>query len=648
MKPCSGNNHNHQSGDNHHPERGCGDCTVEPLPKYYEDCPPKYCPDYCEGLPGGAKEVWAKYASAVVRVHSQWYFTTETNPPKDSDELQNVEVHGNGFFIHKKHVIVVPAHLVLAPPNASLSYNQLPFSTNGITGTVPAANPPVGRTSVYKGEGFYPANRILVDVIDVNGGKHSYTYQATILGFSGFNDLALLHIDSGLPWNSRLPCIKGCHPHFRFGCSRKNKPGEVVYAVGDGETRSLSGINNYCNALGRARSHQIYEGTLSDNRHLDYAGYAQPELVAVNDLPIFGGRSGLPIIDKFGHVIGMQTLNVTGSVGATNSIANTNGDAPVNGAPAVPGSFNTTTYVAPNSDGFVAGPSQFALLHVIKTLLCPNKPCNRDFVELLESEFRGDIWRYKQGFLGLAWEVFHGGMYQSHRSNVGWEVATLNATLNNPNEDPNVIKEVIGLRVVGLAKDTAGVRGGPNANPVVAPVNPKQTGDDQNELYLPDFGTPNPLNNSSLLAKDVIHRNDVIVFADMCPLGDLTAPCHSHSTSAAQIPISLVLARKQVGEQITLTVRQFSDDTGYLASAVSKKYTTVRSPLFYDFPWYKYYGFPWLKTTKFSDFYDNTFPYLNSVVDSANIPVNPVKTVLAFDRAGIKTLNQVVLTTPVI
>lgn len=632
MKPCTNKD---SSGHKHGCD--CNQCTRTTLPPYREDCPPKYCPDFCHGLKGGAREVFAKYNSAVVRVHSQWLFTTKTDPATiQKDSLVNLEMHGNGFFVLSKHIIIVPAHLVFAPPNSSLGYNQYPFDTDTITGDVTG---PPHLFATYKEDAIYPANRILVDVLDVNGGKHSYTYQASLLGYSGFGDVAVLYIDSNIPWNCHLPCIKECHPHFRFGCSRKYKPGEKVYAIGDSETRSLSGINNFCAPLNRTRSHVVLEGVVRDNRHLDYAGFAQQELVAV-DLPIFDRRTGLPLIDKFGHVIGMQTMTSTGGVTASNNKANK-----FHAATIPPIDFNCSLYVPPNGDGYVAGPSQFFLMHIIKILICPNKPCNRNFVELVETSYLGNFYRYKQGFLGLAWEVFHGGMYQSHRDSQGWEVPTLTPLGNdlvNPNENPDVLKEVIGLRVVGTVKDDAGKH--QNVS-----VQPSQLENDQTDLYLPTFGVQSPLNNPGMLQKDKVLRNDVIVFADRCPLGDLPAQVTTKGEcDAGQIPISLVLFRKCVGEPITLTIRQFNCDSGYLAPAVSKKYITTCAVLFYDFPWYKYFGFPFSKGPVFDSYFDNTFPYLTDVLNSTGGPASPVPVPPYFSAAGITDLGTDPLTVPVI
>jgi hypothetical protein len=285
-----------------------------------------------------------------VRIYSQWLFTQAESPlaifdptavppvptfpngpdPIPTTLLNSFNMYGNGFFI-TRHIIVCPAHLVLAPPNYTLAYNQWPFSHDN-----------VDRANFQ--DVMAAPNRIMVDVLDVNGTKHSYTYQASLLGVSGVGDVAVLFIDMSLPWNANIPCIMECHPHFRFGCSRKYKCGEVVYALGDPFTRALPYTNNWCTPLNKTAGGDAFvQGTIADNRYLDYPGFAQPELVAVN-MDIFDRRTGLPLIDKFGHVIAMQTMTQTGAV--TGSDFSTSFNEGHNG----------NHYVPPNGDGVLHAP----------------------------------------------------------------------------------------------------------------------------------------------------------------------------------------------------------------------------------------------------------------------------------------------------
>jgi hypothetical protein len=564
------------------------------------------------------REICTKYESAVVRLYSQWLFTDAITP---SDVVQPptalpplvpgallplaplyaLNMYGNGFFI-TKHIIVCPAHLVLAPPNYTLAYNQWPFIDDSIS------------SGSYQNVMSGP-NRINVDVIDVNGSGHSYTYAATLLGVSGIGDIAVLYINPADPWNRNVPCIKECHPHFKFGCSRKYKCGEKVFALGDPFTRPLPYNNNWCTPLNKTRGHAFVQGTIADNRYLDYAGYAQPELVAVN-MPIFDRRAGLPLIDKFGHVIGMQTMSVTGAVTASD-----------NTTTALPLTLNPTLYVPPNGDGVVAGPSQFFMLHVVKTLLCPNKDCNVSFVETVSGP--GGLYsfyRYIYGFLGLAWEVFTGAMYQSYRDQNGYDTPFFNVSPNSY-LNTNAIKEVIGLRVVGVAKDD--------------PTTPA-TSPDQANLYLPNMD----LTSLQAPLEDVVMRNDIITHADGLPLGDLSK----------QIPISLLLFRKAPGDNVTLVVRTssipnpatllppFSNNvtlTGY-DSVVNKTVQTTTPDLFWDYPWYAYYKFPWIKGNLFTPFFDATFPYILGI---APVPFVLPPTVIGIDNYPV---NIKILTTPVV
>lgn len=573
MKPCQGNHGPKKCGD-----VSCKSCPQNELPPYSENCPPKYCETSCEGLKGGAREVLKKYSAAVVRIHSQWFFTPDTAPPV-AGAVPNVitlNVNGNGFFIDKQ-AIICPQHLVFAPPNASLAYNQYPFSAGNNTIT----------DVDFKGDKVYPANNILVEVLDVAGSGHSYTYRATIHGYSGFTDLAVLRIDPSDVWNSKLPCIPLCHPHFRFGCSRKTEKGDKVFLIGDVVSRSLYGMNGYGDPMGRTGSHGIVEGIVTDNRHLDYPGYAQPELVVV-DARVPWKCAGLPIIDKFGHVIGMQTLSTVSAVPATNNSVNV--------------VKNTTLYVAPVGDGYVGGPSQYHMSKVVRTLMCPVEPCNRPFVEYVETEFFGAFWRYLQSYVGLCWETFTGDMYQNYLAPDGLSVPMNPVNVNppgpNPNSDPLVIKEVIGLRVRGHV--TPGGWNGalpPGGVPIPGTIA------SQGDMYEPDFGTASPINNASLQTKDKIERNFVITHANNCPLGGLDK----------QIPISLMLSHVPYGEGIVLVVRSFTAATGYLTPVFARKYDTVKAPLFWDHAWYKYASYPWIEGSVFNTLFDDTLPYISGI-----------------------------------
>ena len=178
----------------------------------------------------------------------------------------------------------------------------------------------------------------------------------------------------------------------------------------------------------------------------------------------------------------------------------------------------------------------------------------------------GDFNRYIYGYLGLAWEVFTGQHYMSYRAPNGLERTFFDVTPPPTYLNEDAKKEVIGLRVVGLAIDTV-------------------PGSFNTFIYLPTAGATSGL---AAIAK----VNDVITHADDCALGDLDK----------QIPISLVLFRKKAGDMVKLIIR--SDPT----SVPTNGYTSIKEycvtlgtpPKVYDYPWYKWIAFPFSELARYA------------------------------------------------
>lgn len=523
----------------------CTSCDGKPSCSVSEHCPPKVCYKPCDGMCG--PEIYAKYNSAVVNIHSEFHFTTSTDPAAlptvqliSGDNLASAYTHGNGFFIDK-HIIVAPSSLVLAPPDHTLMYNRWPFTANRI-------NPTNLQSDIMT-----RANRIFVDVLDVNGTGKAYTYQAELLAVSGIGDIALLFIDTTWEWNRCVPCIKKCHPHFRFGCSRKYRAGEPVYAIGDAFARNFctfSNVNYPTPLWGFPHSRVFVTGTVADTRHVDYIGFAQQEILAVN-MPIFATHVGLPLIDKFGHVIGMQTLNICGTALPHDIVT-------------AAGITGGTFYNQVNGDGFVGGPSQFFMTYIIKKLLCSLNKRDSDFIETVLDP-AGDYIRYVQAYLGLAWEVFNGAFYMAYRNGTTgapyvprWNTAVPGEYLNTPEQ-----KEVIGLRVAGLTRDLN--------------VGPRFRVD----IYLPGAGAAGSMPASPWVTSPLnVALNDVITHLEHCPLGDFNK----------QIPASLVTFRKKVGDVLAVTFRTLA--SGY-QQLVEHSVQTVAAPRTMDYPLYQYPKYPY-------------------------------------------------------
>lgn len=531
----------------------CGQCHNPPAQDYSESCPPRYCPKEYPGM--GAREIWAKYNSAVVEIHSEFNFTNATDPtllplaaeglafattPASANALFSVYKHGAGAFIDQ-HIIVTAAQNVLAPPDHTLLYNRWPFTANQI-------NPAALQSNIMT-----RAGRIFVDVYNVNGSGHSYTYQADIIGVYGLGDIALLYIDRQAAWNQFIPCIKKCHPHFRFGCSRRYRTGLPVFTMGSAFSRSMGGYSavNSSSSYNNNQGHFLVEGVVADARHTDHLGYAQQELL-VADFGVYAGAAGLPIINKFGHIIAIQTMNVAGAVTASNIGAN---------AASNPTFFNQAV-----GDGLVAGPTQWFFMKPILRLICSLRSRNQDYIENI-TDPAGDYVRYIHAYLGLAWEVMDGQDYMAYRNSVNGRIQT-RFDAANPGmylATPLRKKEIIGITVAGLTVDS------------IAPS------PFRGDIFLPGAGAagsnvPTPWVTSPLSGS--VRLNDIITHVERCPLGDI----------GKQIPLALITSRKRVGDNVELQIRSYA--SGY-ETQTRVVVAGALIPRFFDYPLYAYHNFPY-------------------------------------------------------
>ena len=389
------------------------------------------------------EEVVCKFKDAVVEVHAEFVlvgsagFAALGSPVNKKnmaglaiapDTRADVIMEGNGFFI-KGHYIICPSHLVLLPPALTSVARVYPCDDFSTTATGPS-----GATCGVMENRMVRASRILVSVFNVNGDCRSYAYEADLVGVDGAGDIAVLVINPKKTWNSCNPCIEKCHPYFSFGKSRASKNGEIVYLLGDYVTstcvRKFNGVG--C----------ISAGLLSDHRYVDYTGNSLPELVLVS-APAYAYSAGLPILNCNGQVIGMQTCDVAGVSDATISPLQLLG--------------NTTT-----GSGFVAGPSQFFMCRVIRTLIkglkCNGRRTKLDCHLHQKDDGIGSYLKYVKAYAGLAYNI---------ATTVDYDVTRDYSSSNFPSDhtyapqvriDANgnflntpTCKELMGIRVVGIA-----------------------------------------------------------------------------------------------------------------------------------------------------------------------------------------------------
>lgn len=551
-------------------------------------------PKVCEGF--APQILYHKHKSAVVNVHAQFVLKTSgckgllrkqepvvfyppPSPPQgdllggavplpsipenknccpltQEKQYKTVTVinNGSGFFI-KGHYIITAAHLVLMPPTLTGVVNRFPF-------VHPNVQDPDGN---MKNE-VTRASMILVDVYNVNNDNRSFTYEAQLVGVDGAGDIAILKIDPQAGFNCGNPCIREWHPYLKWGRSRQTVPGEKVYLLGDYTSHWLS--QNI-----QSSSQAIISGILANNKFIDRQGWILSELVLVN-ANVSAFASGLPIIDSFGAIIGLQTTSYGNAISVYDTKTSSNIED--NDDPA-------SASLAYRGYGFVSGPSEFFLRRVAKALVTADltNQCDSCHIETI-TDCQGAYYRYLKGYLGIAYELEGGN--------------NLNLTKNSNSINPNVLfdddgnltvgpkfKEILGIRVLALA------------------------GHKQDMFYIPgankDCTLFPPLVDSPICdACGSIAPGDVITHFNGCGLGDLNC----------QIGPSVLTWALSPGDVVDLTYVKAVDAEivgtgGYVVSSSQVRQLRVvlqSYPRFLDYPYYAVNVFPSL----YSPLYKIDFP----------------------------------------
>lgn len=287
----------------------------------------KYLEDCRDALT--ASDVWFHYKDAVVTV------TVFTQFLGEDDEPTYTFTEGSGFFVRSCgcHYIVTASHVVLLSDAAR-----------------DTRDPPATADLVRGG-------RIFVTVYNVNGQGKSYVYEADLVGVDGAGDSAVLKIDHCKAWNTELPKVRSCQPYFKWGKSRDYFIGQTVYIVGQPVG---SGIED---------PQSISQGIVRDNRFVDSTGTAVFEGVST-DADIISGNSGGPMVDQYGHVIGIVSYVASGSSG----------------------------------DKFSVGVSQYFAQRVVQVIINGDKGPYKDHLAL-QVDSIGNFWRYMKGYLGFKWKT---------------------------------------------------------------------------------------------------------------------------------------------------------------------------------------------------------------------------------------------------
>ena len=495
------------------------------------------------------EQIYKAKRNAVVGVQSQIFLTTSPGGtlPASLTGTAFATIAGSGWFI-KNHLIVVPAHLVLIPPTMLATRNRYPFISD--TQPVPTNLIPNVQQRV---------SRILINVYNVNNGCLGYGYEARLVGVYGVGDIALLTINPCVPFNARKPKIEKCHPYFSLGRVRRTKRdkkagcdkgffakvGQPVYGIGNFTARLPPNGVEYRNLSGAM---QLTKGVLSYKKHIDYSGWGQPEFITV-DLEAAAPRSGMPIINQFGCVIGMQTMNMNETLP---TIALPPG-TPVGGTP-----LNV-----PSGDGEVSAISEFFMKPILKALKagvsrCASSKYRRHLV--LVTDPLGDYYRYVNGYAGIAWRNLTVEDYTVTVSDAGAVAPILNPAGGFAEVTPCTKLE--GVVVTTLAGDA-----------------------DTDYATVPGAAAPSPpftaasFVNSPFLG--LLLPGDIITQANCVGLGDLTKQIS---------PLTLTKCCRS-GNRLTLVVRRASDN---FATAVKVVANLIDFPALNDYPWYKVNAVPYI------------------------------------------------------
>ncbi len=521
-----------------------------------------------------AQQIHCMYADAVVGVHSEFILIGASGPtgvtggtPLALNARADIIKEGNGFFFrkgckkekkdkcrdkcyspssHSGLYIMTAAQNVLLPPSLS---------------SVAQRFPPVDATPFSYGnikDTMVRASRILVSVFgvaDKKGCKHSYVYEADLIGVDGAGDLAILKIAECSGFNKCQPAL--CD-HIAFKLGGKPCAGDKVYLLGDYVTSSLN--RRTFNAVSA-----IADGIVSDADYADYFGWALQEAVLVT-APAYAFTAGLPMIDCEGRVFAMQTtdlaavdnrINFTLGTGATGTIGQTEGS------------------------GLVAGPSMAFLAPSIKAILRPCD-CSRiecDIEQIADSV--GSYRRFVKGYAGIAYDIFTAGDYTTTAEFTSGKiystlprirVSSTGQLLNGPN--PKILR---GVRVLGLA----------GANP-----------DDQENIangayYVPGgTGLSAPLAGLVLPVSPVLGKllpGDLITSIGGIPMGDIgqqRAP--AAATWGVKPGCDLTFCYSRGGNELNTDDNGVDNDSEQYGrnTSYSVRVGLVGFPKLMDYPWY--------------------------------------------------------------
>lgn len=523
-------------------------------------CPPscnvECCPTLC------AAEICCRFSPAVVRVHGESILTVippqEDVPDFDwsvsatANQAAVYETHSNGFLI-KGDYIVCPAATVSIPPDA-LYQNGTPVYRYPYVST--------SATSDGTPNSITQVSRVLVDIFDVNGKGHAYTYEAFVLGIDGAGNIAILGINFDQnDWNAYLPCIRNCHPYFRWSRSRKSKCGDPVFLLGG---YSLHDFGHFGLSWTQPL---IQQGLLTSNKAIDYTGWIQHEILQTTLESSFCA-SGSPILNNCGAVIGMHVATSNTTVPSEDAV-------------------DLRDHLG---KGFVIAVSEFFMRLPIKVFMQGVKKCNYRKHLGTVTDAIGNFSYMIKGYMGIAWTNVTGSDFKHFIGANGTEVPIYDAA--GALIDIKCTENV-GLRVITIAQSTA-----PQtfdiANPTDLSVKTNQT---PSYASLPYFDSQIPASYPPAYVPDTntgdvnvspfagqIFPNDIIYALSKCRTarGKLKKKCKLGDLFH-QVAPGLYTWRTLPGQTVFTQTRDY---TQYWSAFNLLQGSLATFPLIMDWPWY--------------------------------------------------------------
>lgn len=525
-----------------------------------------------------------------------------TNGP---NQRTDVLIPGNGTHIGGGY-IVCSAGQCLLPPSLNGAVNRFPYNNN-----------PLSAPGMISSQ-MISASRFLVTFYNLNGSKDSVVYEASLILVDGAGDIALLRVYEHDIGNEFNRCIDKDHPFIQLGRSDEMCVGDTVYLLGNGGS---------CPQVPYQAEGQrsIIKGNLAENKFLEAQGWVLPETIVVS-APVYSPAVGMPILNKHGRMIGMQTTSLLGNNASQQfqaygpSIpgpASSGASIPAPPLGNLPGALNP--FYQDNSFGMVMGPSSRFMNFVLRAALEGNCKYNYERHLLRVNDAAGSYYRYMKGYAGICYRRVSARHYDNtfdYSLSGGYPIVggpRVRISTDGKFLAVPLCKNVEGVQVIALAGDngsdltngtpytTSGLYSFPGATntiqvvPPQTPINPNPVAGVYAGIVAPDKDLVDSPFLGSLLPGDII----VAAGSDesQVRVGGLTdQACLSNITWHMRPGDNLRVIYRR-GNNFANTPGISNDTTNSEQRNYNQTFSTAQSlqhfPALADYPWYNV-GLFWL------------------------------------------------------